>query len=96
MSPHRPVTTIDVEAVALSLCMTCKPGVDMCCRGSPLSITTWEACVTAFALPAEGLAGYRPAAHSIDQIIRATQHLLGRMPTAYEMWLIESTIRRIR
>jgi hypothetical protein len=33
---------------------------------------------------------------SIDILINATQHLLGRMPTAREMWLIESTIRRIR
>jgi hypothetical protein len=100
MCPHSPVTTIDVEAVALSLCMTCRPGVEMACRGSPMPIGAWEACVTAFDIPRAEREGAlklmdNAMALSIDILINATQHLIGRMPTAREMWLIESTIRRI-
>jgi hypothetical protein len=94
MSPHSPVTTIDVEAVALSLCMICRPGVEMACHGSPMPIGAWEACVTAFDILRAEREG--AMALSIDILNNATQHLLGRMPTAREMWLIESTIRRIR
>lgn len=92
---------LDLDAIALSLCLTCPHGVIMCKRGSAMPIDAWQSCLTAFDIPADGFQAARtvskgPAAIGleIDHIIRATRDLIGRVPTAREMWLIESTIRR--